>query len=110
MLAKVCSDRNKPNGQFYLPPDRKVILDFVRQLPVRKVCRVNANLIFFFDVFNILQISGIGAVSEQMLKALDIVTCGDLWKQRGLIKLLFSKLSSSHFLRISLGLGSGMLR
>ena len=34
MLAKVCSDMNKPDGQFYLPPNREAILDFVKDLPI----------------------------------------------------------------------------
>lgn len=35
-LAKVCSDMNKPNGQYRLPPEREKILDFVHKLPIRK--------------------------------------------------------------------------
>ena len=38
MLAKVCSDRNKPNGQFCLKGDREEVIMFVRSLPIRKVC------------------------------------------------------------------------
>lgn len=37
MLAKVCSDQNKPNGQFFLPPDYNTIMEFVCKLPIRKV-------------------------------------------------------------------------
>lgn len=37
MLSKVCSDMNKPNGQYYLPNDRDAILQFVKGLPTRKV-------------------------------------------------------------------------
>jgi len=37
MLAKVCSDRNKPNGQYLLPPDREAVVAFIQSLPVRKV-------------------------------------------------------------------------
>lgn len=36
-LAKVCSDLNKPNGQYYLPPDKERILEFVSNLSIRKV-------------------------------------------------------------------------
>lgn len=35
MLAKICSDKNKPNGQFQLDFDRTVITRFMRDLPVR---------------------------------------------------------------------------
>lgn len=37
MLAKVCSDKNKPNGQFRIIPDKKEIEQFIRDLPIRKV-------------------------------------------------------------------------
>lgn len=37
LLAKIASDQNKPNGQFFMPQDRKWILDFVDDLPVRKI-------------------------------------------------------------------------
>ena len=36
-LAKICSDRHKPNGQFYLPGDREMVMQFVAELPVREV-------------------------------------------------------------------------
>lgn len=85
-LAKVCSDMNKPNGQFYLPPDRQQILEFVSALPIRKVC-------------------GIGNVTEQQLQALDITVCSHLLEKRGLLKLLFSDISYNSFISIALGLG-----
>lgn len=37
MLAKVCSDKNKPNGQYRLPSTRDAVMEFVQDLPVRKV-------------------------------------------------------------------------
>lgn len=37
MLAKVCSDKNKPNGQYRLPSTREAVMEFVCDLPVRKV-------------------------------------------------------------------------
>lgn len=37
MLAKICSDFNKPNGQFVLENDREKILEFLKDLPIRKV-------------------------------------------------------------------------
>lgn len=41
MIAKVCSDINKPNGQFILPNDQEAVTTFVSTLPIRKifVCR-----------------------------------------------------------------------
>lgn len=90
MLAKVCSDQNKPNGQFYLPPDIDAIMAFVNPLPIRKV-------------------SGIGNVTEQLLKSIDVSTCQDLYEKRGILKLLFSDISYQSFIRISLGIGSTRL-
>ncbi|NXB03684.1 POLK polymerase, partial [Cnemophilus loriae] len=87
MLAKMCSDRNKPNRQYRIPPERLAVLDFLKDLPIRKV-------------------PGIGKVTEKMLKALGIVTCSELYQQRALLSLLFSEVSWRNFLDISLGLGS----
>ncbi|NWT94887.1 POLK polymerase, partial [Urocynchramus pylzowi] len=87
MLAKMCSDRNKPNGQYRIFPERLAVLDFLKDLPIRKV-------------------PGIGKVTEKMLKALGIVTCSELYQQRALLSLLFSEVSWRNFLDISLGLGS----
>ncbi|XP_061225554.1 DNA polymerase kappa isoform X2 [Neopsephotus bourkii] len=87
LLAKMCSDCNKPNGQCRIVPERQAILDFLKDLPIRKV-------------------PGIGKVTEKMLKALGIVTCSELYQQRALLSLLFSEASWRNFLDISLGLGS----
>lgn len=38
LVIQVCSDINKPNGQFILPNDRRAIVTFVSSLPIRKVC------------------------------------------------------------------------
>ncbi|XP_047449087.1 DNA polymerase kappa [Mugil cephalus] len=87
MLAKVCSDKNKPNGQYRLPSTREAVMDFIQNLPVRKVC-------------------GIGKVSEKMLNALGISSCLHLGQQMALLSLLFSETSWHHFMQVSLGLGS----
>ncbi|XP_078106675.1 DNA polymerase kappa isoform X1 [Sander vitreus] len=87
MLAKVCSDKNKPNGQYRLPSTREAVMDFVQNLPVRKV-------------------SGIGKVSEKMLNALGISSCSHLGQQMALLSLLFSETAWHHLLQVSLGLGS----
>ncbi|CAB1322080.1 unnamed protein product, partial [Coregonus sp. 'balchen'] len=87
MLAKVCSDKNKPNGQYRLPSNRQAVMVFIQDLPVRKV-------------------SGIGKVTEKMLGALGITSCVHLGQEMSLLALLFSETSWHHFLHISLGLGS----
>ncbi|KAI3372511.1 hypothetical protein L3Q82_022989 [Scortum barcoo] len=90
MLAKVCSDKNKPNGQYRLPSTREAVMDFIQNLPVRKI-------------------SGIGKVSEKMLNALDISSCAHLGQQMALLSLLFSDTAWHHFLQVSLGLASTFL-
>ncbi|ORY32874.1 hypothetical protein BCR39DRAFT_522235 [Naematelia encephala] len=63
MLAKICSDKNKPNGQFELEKDRAVITRFMRDLPVRKI-------------------PGFGRVTERCLEGLGVETCGDIYTRR----------------------------
>lgn len=90
MLAKICSDMNKPNGQCYLPPQRDKVMEFIKELPIRKV-------------------SGIGRVSEQVLNEFGITKCEDLYEKRALLYLLFSSISFQHFIRISCGISSTIL-
>jgi len=89
-LAKVCSDLNKPNGQYVLEPDQNKILEFVKDLPIRKA-------------------PGIGNVQEQLLRSIGVKTCNDLYELRAEIKLLFSQLSFEHYLQIAQGIGSTRL-
>ncbi len=59
MLAKICSEINKPNGQTYLPNDEIEILKFMKDMPVRKI-------------------PGVGRVNEHILSGLNIYNCKDL--------------------------------
>ncbi|KAL0914619.1 hypothetical protein M5K25_014982 [Dendrobium thyrsiflorum] len=87
MLAKVCSDINKPNGQFILPNDRKAIMTFISSLPIRKI-------------------GGIGKVTENVLRdVLGIQTCEDILQNGAFLCALFSSCSSDFFLSVGLGLG-----
>ncbi|KAK7009630.1 DNA polymerase kappa [Biomphalaria glabrata] len=90
MLAKVCSDRNKPNGQFQIHPDVQEIEEFMKNLPIRKI-------------------SGIGKVTEKLLGSLNISLCSDLYKQRALLYHAFSSLTFQYFMKITLGMGSTSL-
>ena len=45
-------------------------------------------------------------MTERMLNALGVTTCGDLYKERAIIHLLFSQVSVQSFLCICLGIGS----
>ncbi|KAH7291826.1 hypothetical protein KP509_29G037100 [Ceratopteris richardii] len=87
MIAKVCSDVNKPNGQFIVPNDRAAVMAFVSSLPIRKI-------------------GGIGKVTERILKeVLSVSVCEDLIDKRGLISALFSSISTDFFLSVGLGIG-----
>ncbi|KAI8050890.1 hypothetical protein BDF22DRAFT_693866 [Syncephalis plumigaleata] len=85
-LAKICSDINKPNGQYTLKNDKDVIMKFVRELPVR-------------------QLNGIGRVTEQLLGALGVTTGNDMHEHRVMLKLLLSSKSFEFISRAALGLG-----
>lgn len=86
-LAKICSDKNKPNGQYVLESTKSAVEAFVQDLPVRKV-------------------PGVGRVTEHVLRAFGIEKCGDMFQHRGLLAALFSPLSMDFFLHCALGLGS----
>ncbi|KAI8084998.1 uncharacterized protein BX664DRAFT_338298 [Halteromyces radiatus] len=90
MLAKVCSDMNKPNGQYFLPMEKDAIMNFTKTLAIRKV-------------------SGVGRVTERVLEALDVKTCGDIYHRRALLYKLLSPISFKFMLRCYLGIGSSNL-
>lgn len=71
-LAKICSNKNKPNGQWLLPSERTSIMTFMRDLPTRKV-------------------NGIGRVFERELDAIGVKTCGDIYAYRGCLSKLFGE-------------------
>jgi DNA polymerase kappa len=85
-LAKICSNMNKPNGQYVLPSDRPTIMAFMRDLPTRKV-------------------NGVGRVLERELLEIGIKTCGDLYAQRQFLNPLFGDKTSEFLFKCYLGLG-----
>jgi len=86
-VAKICSNMNKPNGQYVVPNDRAEILRFMRDLPVRKV-------------------NGVGRVFERELAAVGIQTCGDIFTERQYLLPLFGEKAYDFLLHCYLGLGS----
>ncbi|XP_024031357.1 DNA polymerase kappa, partial [Morus notabilis] len=87
LLAKVCSDINKPNGQFVLPNNRMAVMTFISSLPIRKI-------------------GGIGKVTEHILRdALGINTSEEIVQKGSYICALFSHSTSDFFLSVGLGLG-----
>ncbi|KAI0890966.1 DNA/RNA polymerase [Annulohypoxylon nitens] len=85
-LAKICSNINKPNGQYILHNDRSTIMAFMRDLPTRKV-------------------NGIGRVLERELQEIGIKTCGDIYPHRQLLRQLFGDKTNEFLLMCYLGLG-----
>ena len=85
MLAKICSNLNKPNGQYLLPPSRNEIMKFMNTLPTRKV-------------------PGIGKVLETVLEALGIKTMGDLKENIYKICAVFSPKTISFLSSACLGI------
>lgn len=85
-IAKIASNRNKPNGQFRVASDRATILAFMRDLPTRKV-------------------NGVGRVFERELDAIGVKTCGDLYAQRAYLSKLFGDKAFQFLMQCYLGLG-----
>jgi len=85
-LAKICSNKNKPNGQFRIPNERAAVMSFISTLPVRKV-------------------NGVGRVFERELDAIGITTCGDIYAQRAYLHKLFGEKAFHFLMQTSLGLG-----
>ncbi|KAI9925825.1 hypothetical protein MW887_005631 [Aspergillus wentii] len=85
-IAKICSNKNKPNGQFCVPSERKAIMEFMKELPVRKV-------------------NGVGRVFERELDAIGIKTCGDIYPHRALLTKLFGEKAFQFLAQCYLGLG-----
>ena len=85
-LAKICSNMNKPNGQYRLPADRSSIMAFMRDLPTRKV-------------------NGIGRVFERELDAVGVKTCGDIYNHRQYLSKLFGEKAFYFLAQCYLGLG-----
>ncbi|KAK0922639.1 hypothetical protein LTR91_004345 [Friedmanniomyces endolithicus] len=85
-IAKICSNKNKPNGQFLVPSDRASILAFMRDLQTRKV-------------------NGIGRVFERELDAIGVKTCGDIYAQRMYLSRLFGEKAFNFLMSVHLGLG-----
>ncbi|KAF3918941.1 hypothetical protein ABW20_dc0107022 [Dactylellina cionopaga] len=90
-IAKICSNKNKPNGQFRVKGDRAEVMAFMKALPVRKV-------------------NGIGRVFERELEAVGIKNCGDIYPMRGLLLKLFGQKAYDFLISASLGLGRTEIR
>lgn len=88
-LAKICSETNKPDGQYVLPSrTRQELLEFVHALPVRKI-------------------PGIGKTAEiQLQVGFDVHTVGDLWDKRLVLNRLLTPCIHDFYLRVALAVPS----
>ncbi|KAJ8099193.1 hypothetical protein POJ06DRAFT_256289 [Lipomyces tetrasporus] len=86
-VAKIASNINKPNGQFVIANDREAVMEFMCNLPVRKV-------------------TGVGYVLERQLLALNVNVCGDIYHKSALLYQLFTDTTITFLLNCYLGLGS----
>ncbi|CAG2174420.1 unnamed protein product, partial [Oppiella nova] len=86
MIAKVCSDINKPNGQHMIRGNRLEIENFLENTAIRKIC-------------------GIGPVRGQFLTALGLKTCKDLYFKRDIIRFAFTQYNAEYYLSVGLGVG-----
>lgn len=85
-LAKICSNINKPNGQYRLQNDRGAIMAFMDTLSTRKV-------------------NGVGRVFERELDAVGVKTCGDIYQYRQYLSKLFGEKAFKFLIQCYLGLG-----
>ncbi|KEF62212.1 DNA polymerase kappa subunit [Exophiala aquamarina CBS 119918] len=85
-IAKICSNKNKPNGQFRVPNDRAAVMAFMSGLSTRKV-------------------NGVGRVFERELDAIGVKTCGDIYIHRAYLNRLFGEKAFQFLMQTYLGLG-----
>lgn len=85
MLAKICSDMHKPDGQTVCPFDREGIIGLVHGLPARKI-------------------PGVGRVTERELAEFGVASCGDIIGRLGLIRAALGERAAQWLARCALGL------
>ncbi|KAH9892787.1 DNA/RNA polymerase [Cubamyces lactineus] len=90
MLAKICSDKNKPNGQYKLDFEPGAIKAFMHDLSIRKV-------------------PGVGRVNERLLESIGITNCGDIFQKRAVLFLLDKQFGLEFLLQAYLGIASNVV-
>jgi len=89
MIAKICSDLNKPNGQAYVRPVLQEVLDFIGKMAIRKI-------------------PYIGGMKETTLHAMGFKTAQDLRDRAADLMIAF--LEHEHKFLIKCGMGLGQTR
>lgn len=74
MLAKVCSDMNKPNGQSTVESDSELIKAFMACLPIRKIPGIGKVESLFLASLTLsgFLMSGVAAELEGVRRSLDL--------------------------------------
>jgi len=76
MLAKICSDVNKPNGQTSVEPNRDKIIAFMEKLAFRKI-------------------QELGRITELTFKEMGMESCKDVVEQAHELAIAYEKLTDS---------------
>lgn len=103
-LAKIASNRNKPDGQFRLASDRTAIMAFMRDLPTRKVNGVGRVFERELDAIGkcFLYLSSPTAILSVFV---GVKTCGDIYNYRAYLAKLFGDKAFQFLITCYLGLG-----
>lgn len=87
LIAKICSEVNKPNGQFYLRPESEDIRRFMSDLDVSEIPKV-------------------GNVLKELLTSIDISTCRQVLENAAKIAACFPTNISTLLFNSALGIGT----
>ncbi len=85
MLAKICSELDKPDGLTYMQFDEKKILEFMKERKVR-------------------DIPGVGSVQESLLAGIGIVSCQDILEKAAEIYVSVTEHQFEFLVKASLGI------
>ena len=86
MIAKICSDFNKPNGQYYIKPELDTILNFIGDMPIRKI-------------------PYIGGMKETTLTAMGFKTGKDLRDRAADLMIAYLEIEHTFLIKCGMGLG-----
>ena len=89
MLAKICSDIHKPDGQTFLEFNDQSVMEFMQKLPIRKI-------------------PGVGKVNEQILCGMGIKLCPDAMKHAMDISINFTNNAFDFLIRSSQGIAKNV--
>jgi len=86
LLAKMATGINKPNGQYYVVPDRDTAIEFIQKQDIVKA-------------------PGIGKYYGKLLNELGIKLCGDILKKKFELSFVFNEDFFGFLIKTALGIG-----